>query len=54
MRDHVPDAIARFDKTLPELWRSEILADCGHWVQQEHPDQVNRLLLEFLAEVRPV
>ena len=23
----------------------------GHWVQQERPDEVNRILLEFLSEV---
>jgi pimeloyl-ACP methyl ester carboxylesterase len=48
------NAIARFPETLPRLWASHILENCGHWVQQEQPDQVNALLLEFLAEVRPV
>jgi pimeloyl-ACP methyl ester carboxylesterase len=47
-------AIARFPETLPRLWGSHILERCGHWVQQERPDEVNRLLLDFLAEVRPV
>lgn len=42
-------AIERFDQTLPALVRSEILTDCGHWTQQEKPDEVNRILLEFLA-----
>jgi len=28
--------------------RIEIIPRCGHWLQQEAPDQVNRLLLEFL------
>ncbi len=44
-------AIERFDQTLPKLTRSEILSDCGHWTQQEQPDAVNQLLLEFLAAV---
>jgi pimeloyl-ACP methyl ester carboxylesterase len=47
-------AIARFPETLPALRGSHILEGCGHWIQQEKPDDVNRLLLEFLAEVRPV
>lgn len=47
-------AIARFPETLPRLWGSHVLENCGHWVQQEKPDEVNRLLLDFLAEVRPV
>ena len=27
----------------------EILAPCGHWTQQERPDDVNRLLIEFFT-----
>ena len=42
-------AIDRFDQTLPQLTKSEILADCGHWTQQEKPTEVNQLLLEFIA-----
>ena len=26
-----------------------MLEPCGHWSQQEHPDQVNRLILDWLA-----
>ena len=33
---------------LPGLTKSVIIKDAGHWVQQEAPDQVNALLLEFL------
>jgi pimeloyl-ACP methyl ester carboxylesterase len=47
------DAIARFPRTVPDLRGSDILENCGHWVQQEKPEEVNGLLLEFLAEVRP-
>lgn len=42
-------AIERFSETLPELRRSEILEGSGHWIQQEKPEETNRLLLEFLA-----
>jgi pimeloyl-ACP methyl ester carboxylesterase len=28
---------------------AHLLAGAGHWVQQQQPDEVNRLLLEFLA-----
>ena len=42
------NAIKRFGQTLPGLVRSEILADCGHWVQQEKPDEVNEILIAFL------
>lgn len=36
---------------VPNL-RIEYLPDAGHWVQQEQPEQVNRLMLEFLKEAR--
>jgi pimeloyl-ACP methyl ester carboxylesterase len=42
-------AIERFDQTLPGLRGSHILSGCGHWTQQEQPDEVNRLLLDFLS-----
>ena len=45
-------AIGRFPTTLPRLHRSIILEGCGHWTQQERPDEVNEALLEFLATVR--
>jgi pimeloyl-ACP methyl ester carboxylesterase len=44
-------AIANFAQTLPELHRSIILEGCGHWTQQERPDEVNEALLDFLASL---
>ncbi len=46
-------AIARFGETLPDLRGRHILPGCGHWTQQERPEEVNELLLGFLGEVRP-
>jgi pimeloyl-ACP methyl ester carboxylesterase len=31
--------------------RTEIVEGAGHWIQQERPDEVNALLLAFLAQV---
>ncbi|MER6970831.1 alpha/beta hydrolase [Nocardioides sp. NPDC000445] len=45
--------IERFDQTLPGLTRSVVLPRCGHWVQQERPEETNQLLLEFLASSEP-
>lgn len=39
---------AELKKFLPGLTRSVILDGPGHWVQQEAPEQVNALLIEFL------
>jgi len=37
--------------TVPGLKRTVILPDCGHWVQQERPDEVTRELIAFLDKV---
>ncbi|MAT06040.1 MAG: epoxide hydrolase [Acidimicrobiaceae bacterium] len=44
-------AIAAFSTTLPKLHRSLILEGCGHWTQQERPDEVNDALIDFLGGV---
>jgi pimeloyl-ACP methyl ester carboxylesterase len=42
------DAINAYPATLPGLVSSRLLDGCGHWVQQERPDEVNQLLTEWL------
>ena len=42
------DAIAAFDRTLPGLRGVHVLDGVGHWVQQEAPDAVNTLLVDWL------
>ncbi len=44
-------AIEAFPKTLPALHNSEILEGSGHWIQQERPEETNKLLLDFLQAV---
>lgn len=48
-RDPVlPAALARgMERWIPDLTVRHI-ADCGHWTQQERPDEVNRILIDFL------
>jgi pimeloyl-ACP methyl ester carboxylesterase len=43
------DAIEAYPVTLPGLVSSRLLDGCGHWIQQERPDEINRLLTEWLA-----
>ncbi|WP_333769653.1 alpha/beta fold hydrolase [Streptomyces sp. IBSBF 2435] len=43
------DAIEAYPRTLPGLVSSHILDGCGHWIQQERPAEVNRLLTDWLA-----
>ncbi|MER5781633.1 alpha/beta hydrolase [Streptomyces mobaraensis] len=46
------DAIDAYPTTLPGLSASHILDGCGHWIQQERPDEVNGLLTDWLATLR--
>ncbi|MFI6182751.1 alpha/beta fold hydrolase [Nonomuraea sp. NPDC051191] len=46
------DAIDAYPATLPGLRASHLLDGCGHWIQQECPDEVNRLLTGWLATLR--
>ncbi|MFB7915382.1 alpha/beta fold hydrolase [Streptomyces sp. NPDC056061] len=46
------DAIDAYPATLPGLVSSHILDGCGHWIQQERPEAVNRLLTAWLASLR--
>ena len=49
-----PAAQAQLDaypQTLPGLRGSHILDGAGHWVQQERPAEVNRLLVDFLKKL---
>lgn len=45
------DAIAAYPTTLPGLLSSHLLDDCGHWIQQERPEDVNRILIDWLTRV---
>ncbi len=46
-----PETVERMRGVVPGLRRIEWLAGCGHWLQQERPADVNRLLLEFLGDL---
>jgi pimeloyl-ACP methyl ester carboxylesterase len=36
---------------IPDLRGSQVLHGAGHWLQQERPDEVNRLLIGFLRDL---
>ena len=42
------EAIVRAEEHVKDLRGSVILRSCGHWIQQEHPEEVNKELLTFL------
>jgi pimeloyl-ACP methyl ester carboxylesterase len=45
------EAIRAHPATLPGLVAAHLLDGCGHWIQQERSDEVNRLLIDWLAVV---
>jgi pimeloyl-ACP methyl ester carboxylesterase len=42
-------AIREFAAHAPKARPPILLRDCGHWIQQERPGEVNAALLEFLS-----
>ncbi|MDH4563215.1 alpha/beta hydrolase [Pseudomonas sp. BN411] len=44
----IPQLIAAFPKTLPGLRECHLLNGAGHWLQQERPEEVSALMLDFL------
>jgi pimeloyl-ACP methyl ester carboxylesterase len=45
------DAYQALEVNAPNLTKKVLLPGAGHWIQQERPAEVNRLLVEFLHEV---
>ncbi|GLP74661.1 epoxide hydrolase B [Mycobacterium antarcticum] len=43
------EAAARAHEVMPNYRGTHMVADVGHWIQQEEPKETNRLLLDFLA-----
>jgi pimeloyl-ACP methyl ester carboxylesterase len=39
-------------QVVPELRETIILPGCGHWTQQERPDEVNAAMVRFLQSLR--
>jgi pimeloyl-ACP methyl ester carboxylesterase len=47
LRDHVATLPRRHDRFAEPVY----LPGCGHWIQQERPQEINRLLLQFLGSL---
>jgi pimeloyl-ACP methyl ester carboxylesterase len=44
-------AFDSLEETMPGLRKKVLVPGAGHWIQQEHPNEVNDLLIEFLASL---
>ena len=51
MTGGVNGAYAALDVTMPNLRKKVLIPGAGHWIQQERPAEVNRLLIEFLKSL---
>jgi pimeloyl-ACP methyl ester carboxylesterase len=40
--------ISNLRNDVPKLQKTLILQGCGHWTQQERPQEVNQAIIEFL------
>lgn len=47
----IPQSAQRMPEYIPNL-TMHLIKNCGHWTQQEQPDEVNRLILEFLQDLK--
>lgn len=46
------DPIATLRQNVSNLERAHVLPGCGHWTQQERPQEVNALLIPWLASLK--
>lgn len=44
--------MANLNKFIPGLQGMTVLPGCGHWTQQERPEEVNSAVIKFLNELR--
>lgn len=42
-------AYENLEENVPNLWKKVLLPGAGHWIQQERPEEVSQLLIEFLT-----
>jgi pimeloyl-ACP methyl ester carboxylesterase len=48
VRNYAGAAEAELTRWVPKLAAHHVIPGAGHWIQQERPDEINRLLLGFL------
>jgi pimeloyl-ACP methyl ester carboxylesterase len=46
-----PQSAEGMERFVPNLSK-RLVKNCGHWTQQERPEEVNRIILEFLGDLK--
>jgi epoxide hydrolase A/B len=49
LRPEMADGMSRW---VPKLQKTVLIRGCGHWTQQEKPEELNRAMIDFLADLR--
>ncbi len=49
VRNYTATGAAELQRWAPKLWENVLVEGAGHWIQQERAEEVNALLLGFLA-----
>jgi len=47
-----PEMAEGMSTWVPNLRKTVLIKGSGHWTQQEKPDEVNRAILEFIADLK--
>jgi pimeloyl-ACP methyl ester carboxylesterase len=47
----IPQSAEGMEKYVPNLTK-KLIKECGHWTQQEQPEQVNRMIIEWLGDLK--
>ncbi len=47
------ETIARASERIPNYAGTKVFAGCGHWTQQERPEETNAAMLDFLGRLPP-
>jgi pimeloyl-ACP methyl ester carboxylesterase len=49
--EFLDEEYAALETNVPNLWKKALIPGAGHWIQQERPEDVNRLLIAFLRDL---
>ena len=47
----IEQLLANLKNFVPALRNIQMLPGCGHWTQQERPDEVNTAMIDFLRSL---
>jgi soluble epoxide hydrolase/lipid-phosphate phosphatase len=47
----LPSLMDGMERHIPNLTK-RLINNCGHWTQMERPDEVNKILIEFLSDLK--